>query len=275
VAEDGTVTTAEETVPNIEVRIGAILSLERIAQDSTAYDKGRDHVRVMEILCAYVRENAKARKVEDFTDDEWKPLEDGASEEEREEHLAKRQEWFGYFNTQSKAWIWAQSLKEPHVDIALALTVLGRRTEAQRRVEAAWPNPPSDATIWPFDVACPTSPENREDAAQLFADIAAVKKQFAKWNQSLIDYAGYRLDLRGANLQRADLSDAILSGAKFNGARMEGVNFGAARMEGANLQQARMEGANLQQARIEGANLQQARMEGANLWQARMEGADL
>ena len=47
-----------ETVPNIEVRIGGLLSLERIAQDSTHYDKGRDHVRVMEILCAYVRENA-------------------------------------------------------------------------------------------------------------------------------------------------------------------------------------------------------------------------
>ena len=47
----------KETAKNIEVRIGAILSLERIAQDSTRYDNGRDHVRVMEILCAYVREN--------------------------------------------------------------------------------------------------------------------------------------------------------------------------------------------------------------------------
>ena len=50
--------TVERTVPNIEVRIGGLLGLERIAQDSTRYDNGRDHVRVMEILCAYVRENA-------------------------------------------------------------------------------------------------------------------------------------------------------------------------------------------------------------------------
>ena len=50
----------ETTQPNIAVRIGAILLLERIAQDSTNYDKGRDHVRVMEILCAYLRENAPA-----------------------------------------------------------------------------------------------------------------------------------------------------------------------------------------------------------------------
>jgi uncharacterized protein YjbI with pentapeptide repeats len=53
----------EVTVPNIEVRIGGILSLERIAQDSTRIDRGRDHVRVMEILCAYVRENAPAHNL--------------------------------------------------------------------------------------------------------------------------------------------------------------------------------------------------------------------
>ncbi|MES2434182.1 MAG: pentapeptide repeat-containing protein [Pseudomonadota bacterium] len=54
----------ETSLPNIEVRIGGVLSLERIAQDSVAYDKGRDHVRVMEILCAYVRENARAMNLE-------------------------------------------------------------------------------------------------------------------------------------------------------------------------------------------------------------------
>ncbi len=39
--------------PVIEVRIGALYALERIAQDSI-----RDHVPVMEILCAYVRYNS-------------------------------------------------------------------------------------------------------------------------------------------------------------------------------------------------------------------------
>jgi uncharacterized protein YjbI with pentapeptide repeats len=66
---DGKDITIEETRPNIEVRIGAILSLERIAQDSTIHDKGRDHVRVMEILCAYVRENAKAVTLEPRTEE--------------------------------------------------------------------------------------------------------------------------------------------------------------------------------------------------------------
>lgn len=65
----GSWTVYSESVPNIEVRIGAILSLERIAQDSTSHDRGRDHVRVMEILCAYARENAKAASLEPQPDD--------------------------------------------------------------------------------------------------------------------------------------------------------------------------------------------------------------
>lgn len=89
--------TIEETRPNLEVRIGAILSLERIAQDSTRYDRGRDHVRVMEILCAYVRENAPASSAQDHPFGEWEPLKDDPTEEERAAHLARRKERFGDF----------------------------------------------------------------------------------------------------------------------------------------------------------------------------------
>ncbi|WP_156882833.1 hypothetical protein [Rhodovulum sp. P5] len=46
----------EVTEPNIEVRIGAIYALERISKDSD-----RDHANIMEILCAYIRENAPAK----------------------------------------------------------------------------------------------------------------------------------------------------------------------------------------------------------------------
>lgn len=49
----------ERTSPNLEVRIGAIYALERIAQDSL-----RDHIQIMEILCAYIRENAQAKSLE-------------------------------------------------------------------------------------------------------------------------------------------------------------------------------------------------------------------
>ena len=43
----------ERTEPNIKVRIGAILALERIAKKNLDV-----HVQIMELLCAYIRENA-------------------------------------------------------------------------------------------------------------------------------------------------------------------------------------------------------------------------
>ncbi len=52
IASYGDWTVFSETTPNIEVRVGAIYALERICQDSP-----RDHIRIMEILTAYIREN--------------------------------------------------------------------------------------------------------------------------------------------------------------------------------------------------------------------------
>ena len=50
-APDGT--TTENTDANIDVRLGAVYALERLSQDSD-----RDHMQIMEILCAYIRTNA-------------------------------------------------------------------------------------------------------------------------------------------------------------------------------------------------------------------------
>lgn len=52
--EDG----KEYTRPNIEVRVGAILALERIAKRSPDV-----HIQIMEILCAYIRENTQEKRV--------------------------------------------------------------------------------------------------------------------------------------------------------------------------------------------------------------------
>ena len=50
----------ENSKPVIEVRLGSLYALERIAQDSI-----RDHIQIMEILCAYIQENSPR----DFTKD--------------------------------------------------------------------------------------------------------------------------------------------------------------------------------------------------------------
>ncbi len=277
----------EETVPNIEVRMGAILSLERIAQDSTRFDAGRDHVRVMEILCAYIRENSNAQTPEDYPEPDWEPLKDDATEAERDAHVQAREERFGaamdLFRS-AKAREWAKGLTKPRADVQLALTVIGRRGADQRRVEAAWPDPPTEATVWPFDPDFTRLPDDPGDAALSKAELDAFEADMARWKQTISRerYRGYRLDLRGANLQRADMAakrpdgaDAVFSGARLEGARMEGADLVEARMEGADLREARMEGAVLALARMEGAVLGGARMEGAVLGGARMEGANL
>ena len=46
--------------PVIEVRVGAIYALERIAQDSL-----RDHIKIIEILCAYIRHNSHEKGKKD------------------------------------------------------------------------------------------------------------------------------------------------------------------------------------------------------------------
>lgn len=85
--------THERTSPNIEVRLGAIYALERIAQDSI-----RDHIQVLEILCAYIRENTPAVTLEPTENLIGRPI--------------------------------------PRVDIQTAISVIGRRSKEQ--VELEW-----------------------------------------------------------------------------------------------------------------------------------------
>ena len=245
--------TVERTVPNIEVRIGGLLSLERIAQDSTNYDKGRDHVRVMEILCAYLRENASASGARDFPLPDWKSLRDEATEEERKAHEDWRETRFRN-RIESNAQEWAQNLPKPRADIALALQIIGRRTPEQRRVEARWgPDAKPDAT-WVFDTPCPELPEPERDKPHSKAVLNAYNADLNRWKDLIQSYRGYRLDLRGTNLQGTDLSGLILSGADLQWARMEGVNLYRARMEGADLYGARMdENTSLTAATLRGA----------------------
>jgi len=271
----------ETSEPNLEVRIGAILSLERIAQDSTIHDKGRDHVRVMEILCAYIRHNAPASSAQDHPFGEWEPLKDNPTLEERTTHEARREERFG---GEGQVRAWAKTLSPPRADIAEALKVIGRRSRDQLLVEAAWPHPRDGLTNWPFDNA-PHLPDEPGDSPLDPAVLDDFKARLGAWKQALDDFPGHRLDLRGTNLQGADLSGHWLQGARLGGAwlegahlweaRLEGADLGGARLEGALLGGARLEGAYLGRARLEGANLGQARLEGAYLGWARLEGADL
>ena len=270
----------ERSVPNIEVRIGAILSLERIAQDSTTYDKGRDHVRVMEILCAYIRENAPASTARDFLACESETSPDDTDAETNWEARQRPNEarsagihgsWAGDKIIRQ----WAVSLPLPRNDVHQALNVIGRRTAKQRKVEARWgPKTQIDAK-WVFDNLCPRLPEPPNNGRHTKRAIKANRRKLDKWKTAIDAYAGYCVDLEGTNLQNTDLSEIVLSGARLSRAQMQGAMLDGARMEGANLSGARMEGSFLLKARLQGAGLQRAKIASADFRWARLEGADL
>ncbi len=75
---------SDNNKPVIEVRIGALLALERIAKDSI-----RDHIQIMEILCAYIRYNS--------------PLENLSNDADKDQDISE--------------------------DIQTALTIIGRRAK--------------------------------------------------------------------------------------------------------------------------------------------------
>ncbi len=95
----------EETVPNLEVRIGGLYALERIARDSS-----EDRITVMEILCAYIRENCKP-------DTSCLPADDASWEE-----------WLKW-DTDSRP--------EMRSDVNAAISVINHRGKVQQEFERA------------------------------------------------------------------------------------------------------------------------------------------
>ncbi|MEM1151875.1 MAG: pentapeptide repeat-containing protein [Pseudomonadota bacterium] len=286
---------AERTVANIEVRVGGLLALERLARQRAQaavedrasalkaektliaeyektpltlnilrfpsaerassdslkgpnrrssdtvldHDGARDHVRIMEILCTYIRENAKAADAPQHGLSPWPEYPEKPSADDlkrREKDLAER----------SKALrAWVNGLPLPRTDIQTALRVLGRRTPDQRACEGF-----------------------------------TTRRTQARRGQTISENAwrGYRLDLRDTNLQSADLSHTddtplLLSHTRFDGARMEGAILTGARMEGADLTRARIEGTDLSFARLELADFSKAKLEGAVFAQVQAEEA--
>ncbi|WP_417733355.1 pentapeptide repeat-containing protein [Roseovarius sp.] len=93
----------ERTEPNLEVRIGAIYALERLSQDSE-----RDHIQIMEILCAYIRQNA------------------GREDVALPEGEATPEEWRAWSN---------EGREHPRLDVDVALKVIERRGAARKQLE--------------------------------------------------------------------------------------------------------------------------------------------
>jgi uncharacterized protein YjbI with pentapeptide repeats len=248
----------ESTEPNIEVRLGAIYALERISQDSD-----RDHIRVMEILCAYIRENAPARDAPDHGLGDWPDYPDGMTEAEREE----RKEALLDRSTALRAWL--NTLPHFRTDLQAAITVIGRRRLDRIALERT---PMNRNGVSDFHLDLRRT--NLQGANLIGLDLRRADLSFSRLEGAVLRKAGMeRANLTEARMEVADLWKARAEGAKLWRARMEGAVLWGARMERAFCSSARMEGVDLRAARMEGANLSAARLEGANLRWVRMEGA--
>jgi len=234
----------EETVPNIEVRIGGLLSIERIAQDSVTYDKGRDHVRMMEILCAYIRNNAPASGAVEMPREATRRIKERASKTETTKYLSD------IFTDRKTALDWSEGLPKQRADIQLALRIIGRRSVKQRRYESEW----------------------GQNTSQ-FQEIHAQETSNRREQQTYV--IGYKPDLRDTNLQAADLSVLALSGIDFRNAHMQGANLTRAWLQGADLQNAQMQCAMLLEACAQGALLHSAKLRHANCREVMMQAADM
>ncbi|MEA5553959.1 pentapeptide repeat-containing protein [Anabaena cylindrica UHCC 0172] len=231
----------------VETRIGAIYALERIAQDFP-----QEHWTIMEILTAFIRENAaiqlerKQPKPEDFMAID----------------LGQQRERARYS-------IPLESFKL-RTDIQAALTVIGRRNFQQDRENQK------------LDL-------RNTDIRRV--DLAGAKLQGVDLRGSdlcgsdlrEIDLSGADLDgvkligsiLYEANLFKASLRGANLSRANLNLANLYGVNLRSANLSGASLRAANLQAANLYKANLQQATLKAANLSGAKLFLANLQGAKL
>jgi Pentapeptide repeats (8 copies) len=215
--------------PNLEVRLGGIYALERIARDSAP-----DQWTIMEFLTAYVRRNAPwpPRSITPVTSPSaWRTI------------VSKGRSFFGFpspalwtprtvsrtnGNNGTDESAEAKSLR---TDIQAILTVLGRRLRSGDRVETGW-----------------------------------LGLELSGMDLSNTDLEG--ANLMGADLEKATLVGAHLERAFLRDAHLDRANLWDAHLEGANLRDAHLEGAVLYGADLSTAEyLKEDQLRTARSWQ--------
>lgn len=256
------------TNDKLEVRLGGIYALERIANDSS-----KEHGAIVEILVAYARRHAGRPAGRDPTS-----VADGAAE--------------------------LLPLRVRAPDVQAAVTVLGRRrstgddasalhlAEVDLR-KATLPG----ANFQTANLAAADlrgSDLGRADLREADlggADLGGAGLVGARLLGARLQHTGFwaadltEADLRGADLEQADLRAACLVRSNLDRAVLKDANLGEARLQSAMLRGARLQGANLwgaslvavdmRGAHLEGSTLVGASLHGANLVEAILDGVDL
>lgn len=223
---------------NLDVRLGGIYALERIASDSP-----KDHWTAIEVLTAFIREHAK--------------ISDQTSTSSNTAVDAKRKDLMSRITIRE---ILAASIDSTAPsDIQAALTALGRRKFSNDEEVAE-----GDPLKMP-QLTMNLNRVNLAGASFRLGDFRYV--QLEGGNLEAADLTGVKMD--GAFLRQATLKGAILIVESLKGASLTGANLEGAWLSGncseAKLNEANLKGAILVQVNLEGAYLEKANLEGANL----------
>ena len=218
----------------LDVRIGGIYALERIARDSK-----RDHPTVMEVLTAFIR---------DHSHEQWPPPD------------PSRMAWITW-RGRSRAGGREQAQSSPRPDIQAAVTVVGRRN-AKRDIDNI---ALAGARLRDADLA---------GARLRGADLAGADLTGAILTRADLtgaDLASAHLD--GVNLDYAHLRDAFFEGATLTGAHLWGADLTRAYLASNTQSGGDLPAADLTGADLMLADLTDAVFEGATLTDAQLVGA--
>lgn len=231
----------------LEVRLGGIYALERIARDSE-----KDHGPIMEVLTAFVRLHAP-----------WPPEKPS---EAKDQPAEAKKPTSGEKKPETKP---APEVK-PRADIQAILMVLGRRTRTYGKGEA------QRLDLRQTDLRRADLFKAHLEGANLWrAHLERTKLEKAHLEGADIREA----HLEGAVLREAQLGEAVLRRAHLDGAvlwkaHLEGADLEGAHLEWAVLVGAHLKGADFYEAHLKGAFLNGAHLEGADLYGAQLERAD-
>lgn len=230
--------TVTNSKPNIEVRLGAIYLLEKLAREH------RDlHWPIMEILCAYVRENAG-------------PPKPPPSNDLLQAYAARL-----YKQTDAQGDLIAareDQLGRPRVDIQAAITVIGRRSAKQLDWEKD--SRRFNLRAYQFDLSN--------------SNLALVKFDHLNYSRTNFQFSSLEgAEFNFANLEATELFSAYLAGATFSYANLQDARLTNSHLEGAFLNGVNLEDAILCAAHLDGAFLHGAHLERTDLSETHFNGA--
>lgn len=225
----------------IEVRLGGIYALERIAKDSE-----RDHWTIMEVLTSFVREKSPLISNEQIRAKAYELWEAG------DKTSLPEQDWHDAYQMLA-----AKPIAE---DVQAALTVIGRR----------------DVTKDPSDKGINLNQSNLTNADLIQANLSnAYLSQADLRNAHLMQSNLSNAYLSRANLSNASLFNADLRNSKLFNADLSYADLNSANLSNASLSQADLSNANLFNADLRNSKLFNADLSQANLDSAKLNNADL